>query len=336
MKILVTGGCGFIGSAFIRRALGCGHVVFNIDKLTYAASDSNIPMELRGDKYFFEKIDICDLDGVRRVIFNFKPDAVIHFAAESHVDRSIVNPLEFVRTNVVGTCSLLSVALDFWKQLPRGNMFRFHHVSTDEVFGSLDLADGSMFNEGTKYDPRSPYSASKASSDHFVRAWYETYGLPVLITNCSNNYGPYHFPEKLIPQTIINALLGRSIPIYGDGLNVRDWLYVDDHADALLQVLSDASVGSEFVIGGNNEISNLDLVKRICDLIDIEVGNSVGASFNLVKFVEDRAGHDRRYAIDASRIREVLGWSPQTEINDGLLKTVRWFLKNRDWWIGKI
>ena len=329
MKILVTGGMGFIGSAVVRLAVARGYAVVNLDALTYAACEANVA-EVAGDPlYAFEKADIRDRAALDRVFAAHQPDAVMHLAAESHVDRSIDGPGTFIETNVMGTFHLLEAARAYWDRQGRPEGFRFHHISTDEVFGSLG-ADG-QFTETTPYDPRSPYSASKAGSDHLVRAWHETYGLPVVLTNCSNNYGPYHFPEKLIPVVILNALHGREIPVYGKGENVRDWLYVEDHADALLLVLEKGRVGRSYNIGGENERTNLELVEAICALLDRERPEGAPHA-DLIRFVTDRPGHDLRYAIDPTRLRDELGWRPSLTVEEGLEKTVRWYLENEDWW----
>ncbi len=329
MKILVTGGAGFIGSAVVRRAVAEGHAVVNVDALTYAACLDNVASVADSPGYAFEQVDIRDAEALARVFRNHKPDAVMHLAAESHVDRSIDGPAAFVETNVTGTFNLLQAARAHWESLGKPEDFRFHHVSTDEVYGSLGATG--KFTEETPYAPRSPYSASKAASDHLVRAWHETYGLPVVITNCSNNYGPYHFPEKLIPVVILNALAGRQIPIYGTGENVRDWLYVEDHADALLTVLARGRVGRSYNIGGENEVTNLELVRRICAILDSRQPDGAPHE-RLIAFVEDRPGHDLRYAIDPARIRGELGWRPSVTLDEGLEKTVDWYLENRAWW----
>lgn len=329
MKLLVTGGAGFIGSAVVRRAVSSGHRVVNLDALTYAACLDNVAPVAGDPGYAFERADIRDRAALDRIFAAHEPDAVMHLAAESHVDRSIDGPGTFVETNVMGTFHLLEAARAHWMAKGRPEGFRFHHVSTDEVFGSL--GETGQFTEETPYDPRSPYSASKASSDHLVRAWHETYGLPVVLTNCSNNYGPYHFPEKLIPVVILNALAGRPIPVYGQGLNVRDWLYVEDHADALLTVIGKGRVGASYNIGGENEVTNIDLVHRICAVLD--AARPAGAPHaDLVTFVDDRPGHDLRYAIDPARIREELGWRPSVTLDEGLERTVRWYLDNESWW----
>ena len=329
MKILVTGGAGFIGSAVVRRAVAEGHAVVNVDALTYAACLDNVASVADNLGYAFERVDIRDAEALARVFRDHKPDAVMHLAAESHVDRSIDGPGAFIETNVTGTFNLLQAARSHWESLGKPEDFRFHHVSTDEVYGSLGATG--KFTEETPYAPNSPYSASKAASDHLVRAWHETYGLPVVITNCSNNYGPYHFPEKLIPVVILNALAGRAIPVYGTGENVRDWLYVEDHADALLTVLARGRVGRSYNIGGENEASNLDLVRRICAILDRR--QPEGAPHErLITFVADRPGHDLRYAIDPGRIRGELGWRPSVTLDEGLERTVDWYLENRAWW----
>jgi dTDP-glucose 4,6-dehydratase len=329
MRLLVTGGAGFIGSAVVRLAVARGHEVINLDALTYAACLDNVAEVADAPGYAFEHADIRDRAALDRVFAQHRPDAIMHLAAESHVDRSIDGPATFIETNVLGTFHLLEAARTYWDDAGRPETFRFHHISTDEVFGSLG-AQG-QFTEETPYDPRSPYSASKASSDHLVRAWHETYGLPVVLTNCSNNYGPYHFPEKLIPVVILNALAGRPIPIYGDGSNVRDWLYVEDHADALLLVLERGALGRSYNIGGENERTNLELVQTICDILDrLEPRDTPYR--DLITFVRDRPGHDARYAIDPTRLRDELGWRPSVTVEEGLEKTVRWYLDHRDWW----
>ncbi len=329
MKLLVTGGAGFIGSAVVRLALTRGHAVVNVDALTYAACLDNLNDVAGMPEYAFEHADIRDDKALAQIFTNHQPDAVLHLAAESHVDRSIDGPGAFIDTNVTGTYSLLQAARAYWEAHGRQTSFRFHHVSTDEVYGSLGTEG--YFTEDTPYAPNSPYSASKAASDHLVRAWSETYGLPVLITNCSNNYGHHHFPEKLIPVVILNALAGKPIPVYGTGENVRDWLYVDDHADALLTVLTKGAPGRTYNIGGNAEARNIDLVRQICTLLD-ELHPTDHPYADLITFVEDRPGHDARYAIDASRIREELGWRPSVTLEEGLRRTVTWYLNNPEWW----
>jgi len=334
--ILVTGGAGFIGSAVIRFLLtetNCK--VINLDKLTYAGNLLSIPDVENNPNYVFAKMDICDKAGVEALVNEHQPDSIMHLAAESHVDRSIDGPAEFIQTNIVGTYNLLDVAKSYWNSLTDNKKaaFRFHHISTDEVYG--DLADsGLLFTENTSYDPSSPYSATKASSDHLVRAWHRTYGLPVVITNCSNNYGPYHFPEKLIPLIILNALKGKDLPIYGDGSQIRDWLYVEDHARALYKVVSEGAVGETYNIGGHNEKKNIDVVKTICAVLDKRITdkpNSISHFAELITFVKDRPGHDLRYAIDANKIASDLGWKPVETFESGIEKTVDWYLSNLDW-----
>lgn len=345
MRILVTGGSGFIGSNLVRLLVGSGHEVLNIDKLTYAGNLASLSDIISEPTYQFLEADICDAAAMQTAFENFKPDAVMHLAAESHVDRSIDGPMEFVQTNVVGTVTLLQAATAFWRSLPAGKAeaFRFLHVSTDEVYGSL--GETGAFTETTNYDPHSPYSASKASSDHFARAWHDTFGLPVLVTNCSNNYGPYQFPEKLIPVVILKALRGEPIPVYGKGENVRDWLYVEDHAEALLAVLEKGRVGETYNVGGNNELKNIDLVKLLCSILDdlapigshsslITHQSSIKAYRDLITFVTDRPGHDLRYAIDPTKIREELAWSPKQDHESGFRKTVQWYLDNDEWLSG--
>ncbi len=329
MKILVTGGAGFIGSAVARLAVQRGHEVVNVDALTYAACLENVASVASSPLYAFEQADIRDRSAMDRVLATHRPDVILHLAAESHVDRSIDGPGTFIETNVNGTYTLLEAARAYWTRMGKPASFRFHHVSTDEVYGTLGKTG--FFTEETPYAPNSPYSASKAASDHLVRAWHETYGLPVLLTNCSNNYGPYHFPEKLIPVVILNALAGKPIPVYGRGENVRDWLYVEDHADALLLVLEKGAIGRSYNIGGNNERRNIDLVRTICGLLD-ERRPETAPHEDLITFVEDRPGHDLRYAIDASRIRDELGWRPSVTVEEGLARTVDWYLENEDWW----
>ncbi len=342
LKILVTGGAGFIGSAVIRHIVkNTEDCVINIDKLTYAGNLESLTEVDTSDRYHFEKIDICDRNELERVFNLYKPDIVMHLAAESHVDRSIDGPKEFIETNIVGTYTLLEATRQYWSALSdsKKSQFRFHHISTDEVYGDLEGPE-ELFTEITAYAPSSPYSASKAASDHIVRAWLRTYGLPTIITNCSNNYGPYHFPEKLIPLMILNALDGKSLPIYGNGQQIRDWLYVEDHARALYVVATTGEVGETYNIGGHNEKANIDVVKAICRLLEelvpenkfsLASGNSTGFE-SLIKFVKDRPGHDIRYAIDAGKIERELNWTPQESFNSGIRKTVIWYLENKNWW----
>ncbi|VDC27685.1 dTDP-glucose 4,6-dehydratase [Pseudogemmobacter humi] len=332
MKILVTGGAGFIGSAVVRLAVSRGHRVVNLDALTYAACLENVAPVADSPLYAFEHADIRDRAALDRIFAAHRPDAVMHLAAESHVDRSIDGPGDFVETNITGTYNMLEAARAFWTREGRPAGFRFHHISTDEVFGSLPADPAVKFTEDTPYDPRSPYSASKAASDHLVRAWHETYGLPVVLTNCSNNYGPYHFPEKLIPVVILNALAGKPLPVYGTGANIRDWLYVEDHADALLLVVEKGALGRSYNIGGENERTNLDLVKALCAILDRKRPKAAGSYADQITFVTDRPGHDARYAIDPGRIREELGWRPSVTVEEGLERTVQWYLDNEVWW----
>jgi len=331
-KIVVTGGAGFIGSAVVRQFIAETDVtVINVDKLTYAGNLDSLPGLMGHTRHVFEQVDICDAKEVARVFAQHQPDGVMHLAAESHVDRSIDGPADFIETNILGTYTLLEAARSYWSSLPqqRSAGFRFHHISTDEVYGSL--GETGLFTEETPYAPNSPYSASKASSDHLVRAWHHTYGLPVVTTNCSNNYGPYHFPEKLIPLVILNALEGKPLPIYGKGDNVRDWLYVDDHARALRLVLAKGTPGETYNIGGHNERTNLQVVNAICALLDELVPRDAGSYASQLTYVQDRPGHDKRYAIDAGKIERELGWKPQETFESGLRKTVQWYLGNRDW-----
>jgi dTDP-glucose 4,6-dehydratase len=324
--LLVTGGAGFIGSAVVRQAIADGHAVLNLDALTYAANLANLESVAGSDRNAFDQADIPDRAALDRIFAEHRPNAVMHLAAESHVDRSIDGPAAFVDTNVTGTYTLLEAARAF--RAGAGD-FRFHHISTDEVFGSL--GDTGRFTETTVYAPNSPYSASKAASDHLVRAWGATYGLPVVLSNCSNNYGPFHFPEKLIPVVILNALAGREIPVYGAGENVRDWLYVEDHARALLAVVTRGRIGESYNIGGDAEVRNIDLVRKICRLMD-EMNPEGAPHDRLIRFVTDRPGHDFRYAIDAGKIRSELGWQPSVTLDEGLRRTVAWYLGNRPWW----
>jgi dTDP-glucose 4,6-dehydratase len=327
--ILITGGAGFIGSAVVRLAIARGHQVINVDALTYAACLDNVASVADHPNYCFEHCDIRDRAGLDRVFATHRPDIVMHLAAESHVDRSIDGPADFIETNIVGTFHMLEAARTYWIGAGKPDTFRFHHISTDEVFGSL--GPSGQFTETTPYDPRSPYSASKAGSDHLVRAWHETYGLPVVLTNCSNNYGPYHFPEKLIPVIILNALAGKPIPVYGAGENIRDWLYVEDHADALLTVVTAGHIGRSYNIGGENEAHNIDIVHKICAILDAKRPTDHPYA-DLITFVTDRPGHDMRYAIDPTRIRDELGWRPSVTLDQGLEKTVQWYLDNEAWW----
>jgi dTDP-glucose 4,6-dehydratase len=332
MRVLVTGGAGFIGSNLVRRLINHQHEVLNLDKLTYAGNLESLD-DLAGHRnYHFSQCDITDLEAVKKVIGGFKPDWIMHLAAESHVDRSIEGPRVFLETNVIGTLNLLQASLAFWKSLSNDDRakFRFLHVSTDEVYGSL--GDEGYFTETTAYDPHSPYSASKASSDHLARAWYHTYGLPTIVTNCSNNYGPYQFPEKLIPLMILRALRGESLPVYGDGSNVRDWLYVEDHCDALAQAVEYGRPGETYNIGGNNEMKNIELVKHLCVILDELRPRKDGQSYvNQITFVTDRPGHDFRYAIDASKIRDELNWVPKQNATTGFRSTVTWYLNHSTW-----
>ena len=313
----------------MRHAVRQGHAVVNLDKLTYAGNLANVAEVASSPLYAFEQADICDRPAIDRILARHRPDAIMHLAAESHVDRSIDGPAAFIRTNIEGTYTMLEAARAYWTAQGRPETFRFHHISTDEVFGTLGPTG--LFTEDTPYAPNSPYSASKAASDHLVRAWHETYGLPVVMTNCSNNYGPYHFPEKLIPVVILRALSGAPIPVYGQGLNVRDWLFVEDHARALLLVVEKGAVGRSYNIGGNNEATNMDLVQKLCAILDQKrPGNRPYAE--QITHVADRPGHDLRYAIDASRIRDELGWQPSVTLDEGLAQTVDWFLEHEDWW----
>ena len=334
MKILVTGGAGFIGSAVVRHIIRNTHdSVLNLDKLTYAGNLDSLNAVDQDARYQFAQIDICDVDALTTAFDQFKPDLIMHLAAESHVDRSIDGPAEFITTNIVGTYTLLEVSRKYWLALDEDEKqtFRFHHISTDEVYGDLE-GTTDLFTETTPYAPSSPYSASKASSDHLVRAWQRTYGLPTIITNCSNNYGPYHFPEKLIPLVILNALEGKSLPIYGKGDQIRDWLYVEDHARALYKVVTEGIVGETYNIGGHNEKQNIEVVKMICKILDDLKPQSNGQAYeSLIKFVQDRPGHDLRYAIDATKIGHELGWKPEETFDTGIRKTVEWYLNNLEW-----
>ncbi|HBU96724.1 dTDP-glucose 4,6-dehydratase [Thalassospira lucentensis] len=334
MKVVVTGGAGFIGSAVCRLLAGKkGFEVLNLDKLTYAADLRTVEVVSAFPNYSFAKVDVCNKQAVATVFSDFQPDAVMHLAAESHVDRSIDGPSDFIQTNVIGTFTLLEVARDYFNGLDdtRKQAFRFHHVSTDEVYGSL--GDEGLFTEQTAYAPNSPYSATKAGADHLVRAWHHTYGLPVIISNCSNNYGPYQFPEKLIPLMILNVLQGKKLPVYGDGGNTRDWLHVEDHAEALFTILTQGRVGEKYNVGGCNEVTNLDVVGKVFDAVTSLVPETAGKSFDeVVDFVDDRPGHDWRYAIDPSKMRDELGWSPKYSFETGLAQTVTWYVDHRAWW----
>lgn len=332
MKILVTGGAGFIGSAVVRHIIqNTNDSVINLDALTYAGNLESLESIASSPRYNFEQVNVCDYQNVKRVFEQYQPDAVMHLAAESHVDRSIDGPAAFIQTNIVGTYNLLQVAKEYWKSLSETAQaaFRFHHISTDEVYGDLEGPED-LFTETTPYAPSSPYSASKASSDHLVRAWARTYGLPTIITNCSNNYGPYHFPEKLIPLVILNALEGKPLPVYGKGNQIRDWLFVEDHARALYKVVTEGKVGETYNIGGHNEKQNIDVVNTICELLD-ELRPQAMSYKSLITYVQDRPGHDLRYAIDATKIQRELGWSPLETFESGIRKTVQWYLENLTW-----
>jgi len=337
MKYLITGGAGFIGSAVIRHLIqNLNQQVINVDKLTYAGNLESLETVSNSPLYTFEQVDVCDKEELQRVFNQYQPDKIMHLAAESHVDRSIDGPAEFIQTNIVGTYNLLDISKQYWNNLPeqRKSTFRFHHISTDEVYGDLHGTD-ELFTEETPYAPSSPYSASKASSDHLVRAWYRTYNFPIVITNCSNNYGPYQFPEKLIPLVILNAISGKPLPIYGKGDQIRDWLHVEDHAKALIKVIQEGEIGETYNIGGYNEKTNLQVVQTICDILE-KLHPSTHITPNtyhdLITFVKDRPGHDIRYAIDASKIDEKLGWKPEETFETGIKKTVEWYLNNESWW----
>jgi len=338
MNFLVTGGCGFIGSALVRFLIReTDHRVFNVDKLTYAGNQESLALVADSPRYHFLQADICDSAAIQEALHDFQPDVVMHLAAESHVDRSIDGPAAFIATNIVGTYTLLECVRAYWQTLPesRKKVFRFQHISTDEVYGDLDGPED-LFTETTPYSPSSPYSASNASADHLVRAWKRTYDLPTVITNCSNNYGPYHFPEKLIPHIILNALHGKSLPVYGNGQQVRDWLYVDDHVRALYKVAMEGKIGETYNIGGHNEKKNIEVVEKICELLEQLAPERKTAKIanyrDLITFVVDRPGHDRRYAIDAGKIERELGWRPMESFETGLKKTVQWYLDNERWW----
>ena len=331
----VTGGCGFIGANFIQYLLNKTKPksVINLDKLTYAGNQKNLADFEQDPRYIFVHGDICDAELVSKLFTEYQPNYIVNFAAESHVDRSIDGPAEFIQTNIVGTSVLLQEALKYYSTLKGGGSehFRFHHVSTDEVFGSL--SESGFFTEETPYDPSSPYSASKASSDHLIRAWHRTFDLPVLISNCSNNYGPYQFPEKLIPLMILNCLEEKPLPVYGTGENIRDWLYVEDHCDAIYTILQKGTIGETYNVGGNNEIKNIQIVEEICDVLnDIHPAGSGKSYHELITFVKDRPGHDFRYAIDASKLKKEIGWEPKESFNTGIQKTIEWYLKNEEWW----
>ena len=334
MRILVTGGAGFIGSAVIRHIINnTQNSVLNVDKLTYAGNLESLVSIENNNRYQFAQTDICDACGMAKLFEQFQPDLVMHLAAESHVDRSIDGPSDFIQTNIIGTYNLLEVARAYWQGLSgdQKSKFKFHHISTDEVYGDLD-GTSDLFTEQTSYSPSSPYSASKASSDHLVRAWHRTYGLPTIVTNCSNNYGPYHFPEKLIPLMILNALDGKPLPVYGNGQQIRDWLYVEDHARALYKVVTEGDVGETYNIGGHNEKANIDVVKIICSILDELQPQKNGQRYeSLITYVKDRPGHDLRYAIDASKIQKELGWSPEETFESGIRKTIEWYLNNLEW-----
>jgi len=337
MNILVTGGAGFIGSAVVRHILeNTNNTVINVDALTYAGNLESIPSELQSERYVFQQVDICDYQALKQVFDEYKPDLVMHLAAESHVDRSIEGPGAFINTNVIGTFNMLECARHHWQNLTADAQakFKFHHISTDEVYGDLEGTDD-LFTEQTPYAPSSPYSASKAGSDHLVRAWGRTYGLPIVVTNCSNNYGPYHFPEKLIPHVILNALHGKPLPVYGDGKQIRDWLFVEDHARALYKVVTEGKVGETYNIGGHNEKQNIEVVHTICELLEELVPNKPEGITNyndLITFVKDRPGHDVRYAIDATKMQQELNWVPEETFETGMRKTVEWYLANTNWW----
>jgi len=345
VKILVTGGAGFIGSAVVRHIIkNTTDTVINVDKLTYAGNLESLTEIENSERYCFEQVDICDRSAMERIFNEHQPDAMMHLAAESHVDRSITGSAVFIETNIIGTYNLLEVARKYWSPLeePRKSAFRFHHISTDEVYGDLphpdEVGEGEtlpLFTEQTAYAPSSPYSSSKASSDHLVRAWHRTYNLPVVVTNCSNNYGPYHFPEKLIPVTILNALAGKPLPVYGNGTQIRDWLYVEDHARALYKVVTEGENGETYNIGGHNERRNIDVVNTICAILDKIISNKpngISSFSQLITYVSDRPGHDLRYAIDASKIKKELGWTPSETFETGIEKTVNWYLNNKKWW----
>lgn len=335
-KFLVTGGAGFIGSCVIRKLINFRNCnVINVDKLTYASNLKSLSNVENSDRYFFEKADICDFEKISSIFKKYKPDIIINLAAESHVDRSIESASEFINTNILGTFNLLEISRKYYNELEENKkkFFRFHHVSTDEVYGDLGF-NNKLFTEETRYDPSSPYSASKASSDHLVKSWFRTFNLPTIITNCSNNYGPYHHPEKLIPHMILNAISGKNLPVYGNGSQIRDWLYVEDHASALILVAENGKIGETYNIGGNNELTNIEVVERICEELEKNISRpkNVNKFKDLISFVFDRPGHDKRYAIDASKIKKELNWEPKETFNSGLNKTVNWYLNNKVWW----
>ena len=332
MKILITGGAGFIGSAVIRKAIHDGHIICNIDALTYASSLDSLLSVAESNNYYFEHIDLRERKKIDQVLEKFQPDSIIHLAAESHVDRSIDDASNFITTNINGTFNLLESSRNYWESCGKPKDFRFIHISTDEVFGSLEYESDIQFEEDSNYDPNSPYASSKAAADHLVQAWNKTYGLPVIITHSSNNYGPYQFPEKLIPVVIINALNNKSIPIYGDGKNIRDWIHVDDHAEALLLLLEKGKNGDNYNIGGRTEITNLAITNQICDIVDCIKKVHEGSSAKLITFVEDRPAHDRRYAINTDKLYSHLNWSPRIAFERGLEQTVHWYFENQDWW----
>ena len=338
MKVVVTGGSGFIGSAVVKNLIKKNFEVINIDKLTYASNNESLEAYKDNELYTFEQIDICDSMAIDKIFLKYSPDAIMHLAAESHVDKSIHSPADFINTNIIGTYTLLEASRKFIETLPsnKRSVFRFHHISTDEVYGDLELESNHLFTEETSYDPSSPYSSSKASSDHLVRAWNRTYGLPVLITNCSNNYGPFQFPEKLIPLTILNAITNNTIKVYGSGHQVRDWLFVDDHACALTEVLLNGRVGETYNIGGHNELRNIDVIKIICGHLEssnFKKHENLNKYEDLIEYTDDRPGHDQRYAIDASKIQKELGWFPKETFETGIQKTVDWYLQNLEWLI---
>ena len=336
MVVFITGGLGFIGSAVVKKAIERGYSVVNIDSLTYAASRESVTSIADNPNYIFELADISNYARIEELFFKYQPDALINLAAETHVDRSISDPQAFIKTNVIGTFNLLEVTRKYLSEIEKSKNFRFHHVSTDEVFGSLELGVKEKFTEKSPYKPNSPYSASKASSDHFVRSWYTTYGLPILISNCSNNYGPFQHPEKLIPLMIIKGLMNQRLPIYGSGDNIRDWLFVNDHADGIMTILDIGEIGRSYNIGGENEMTNVEIVKLICSKLDQIKPRQSGLYSDLISHVSDRPGHDKRYAIDNSRISDELNWKPKVEFEEGLELTIDWYLKNQSWWQNRL